>query len=101
MRRLWFEIKALPPRQRMALLLNARDESGESVARLLAATGLAPVDSLAAALGMDEDELNELWDELPLADDVIAARLGLTRQQVINLRKAARDRLARRTSRAR
>jgi len=100
-RRLWIEIEALPPRQRMALLLNARDESGESALRLLAATGLAPAGSLAAALEIDEDELNGLWDELPLADDVIAARLRLTRQQVINLRKAARDRLARRTSRAR
>jgi len=100
-RRLWIEIEALPPRQRMALLLNSRDESGESALRLLAATGLAPAGSLAAALGMSEEELNGLWDELPLGDDVIAARLRLTRQQVINLRKAARDRLARRTSRAR
>jgi RNA polymerase sigma factor (sigma-70 family) len=100
-RRLWSEIEELPQRQRLALLLNARDEAGDSVLRLLAATDLAPIASLAAALGMSEDEMNELWEELPLPDDVIAGRLGLTRQQVINLRKAARDRLARRTSRAR
>lgn len=100
-RRLWSEIEQLPQRQRLALLLNARDEGGESVLRLLAATELASISALAAALGIGEDELNELWDELPLADDVIAGRLGLTRQQVINLRKAARDRLARRTSRQR
>lgn len=100
-RRLWSEIEELPQRQRLALLLNARDEGGESVLRLLAATKLASAGRLAAALGIGEDEMNALWDELPLADDVIAARLGLTRQQVINLRKAARDRLARRTSRRR
>ncbi len=100
-RRLWSEIEELPQRQRLALLLNARDEEGESALRLLAATGLASPGTVAAALGIGEDELNELWDELPLADDVIAERLGLTRQQVINLRKAARDRLARRTSRPR
>lgn len=100
-RRLWSEIQELPQRQRLALLLNARDEAGESVLRLLAATGIAPAGALAAALGIGEDEMNRLWDELPLADDVIAGRLGLTRQQVINLRKAARDRLARRTSRRR
>jgi len=33
---------------------------------------------------------------LPLEDAAIAERLGLTRQQVINLRKSARARLARR-----
>lgn len=100
-RRLWSEIEELPQRQRLALLLNARDEGGESALCLLAATGLASIGTLAAALGIGEDEMNELWDDLPLADDVIAGRLGLTRQQVINLRKAARDRLARRTSRRR
>ncbi|HUR79733.1 MAG TPA: hypothetical protein VM733_03140 [Thermoanaerobaculia bacterium] len=100
-RRLWSEIEELPQRQRLALLLNARDETGESALRLLAVTGLASPRTVAAALGIGEDELNGLWDELPLADDAIAERLGLTRQQVINLRKAARDRLARRTSRRR
>jgi hypothetical protein len=33
---------------------------------------------------------------LPLDDATIAGLLGLTRQQVINLRKSARERLARR-----
>jgi len=33
---------------------------------------------------------------LPLSDLDIAARLGLSRQQIINLRKSARQRLARR-----
>jgi hypothetical protein len=44
-------------------------------------------------------DLDELWDELPLDDLKIAARLGMTRQQVINLRKSARARLARRMER--
>jgi hypothetical protein len=44
--------------------------------------------------------LSALWDQLPLDDLSIAARLGVTRQQVINLRKAARARLARRTERS-
>jgi hypothetical protein len=37
-----------------------------------------------------------MWESLPLDDTAIADRLNLTRQQVINLRKAARMRLARR-----
>lgn len=99
LRRLWEEITLLPPRQRIALLLSARDESGESVLRLLLATGLIVINDLAAALG--GNDVAELLHDVPLADAVIAARLGLTSQQVINLRKAARDRLARRIARPR
>jgi len=45
---------------------------------------------------MTIEALAELWNSLPLDDHAIAARLGITRQQVINLRRAARERLARR-----
>jgi hypothetical protein len=40
--------------------------------------------------------LRELWPTLPRDDQWIADRLGVTRRQVINLRKCARERLARR-----
>ncbi|MGH9763461.1 MAG: hypothetical protein ACREAC_21730, partial [Blastocatellia bacterium] len=39
-------------------------------------------------------ELANLWDELPLPDSKVAEYLGITSQQVINLRKSARKRLA-------
>jgi hypothetical protein len=52
---------------------------------------------LAVALEMPPKVLAQLWNDLPLDDLAIASRLGLTRQQVINLRKSARARLARRT----
>jgi hypothetical protein len=45
---------------------------------------------------MSMAELSEIWGRLPVDDHTIAERLGLTRQQVINLRKSARARLARR-----
>ena len=45
---------------------------------------------------MPAPELAALWPDLPLEDAAIAERLGLTRQQVINLRKSARARLGRR-----
>jgi len=93
--RLWPEIVALPPRQRVALLLHLRDDAGETA---LIHLGIS-LDELASALVMPEDELGALWPELPLDDNRIATRLGATRQQVINLRKCARERLARRMAR--
>ena len=47
-------------------------------------------------MGVPEDRFAELWNDLPLEDSAIAQLLGITRQQVINLRKTARERLARR-----
>jgi RNA polymerase sigma factor (sigma-70 family) len=94
--RLWSEIRALPPKQRAALLLNLRDSQGGACISLFPITGVASVRELARALEMQAEELAALWNELPLDDAAIAGRLRLTRQQVINLRKSARERLARR-----
>jgi hypothetical protein len=47
---------------------------------------------------MPAQEFAKLWNNLPLEDTTIAQNLGVTRQQVINLRKSARERLARRMS---
>jgi RNA polymerase sigma factor (sigma-70 family) len=101
LRCLWNEIAALPPRQRAALLLHARDSGGESVLRLLFATAIVSSGDAAAALEIHPRDLASLLEDLPLSDRVIARRLGVTPQQVINLRKAARDRLARRMARPR
>lgn len=93
---LWEEISALPPLQRAALLLNLRDPDGVNVIPYFLLLGITKVDPLSAAVGLTPQSLSELWHELPLDDLTIAARLNVTRQQVINLRKAARERLARR-----
>jgi len=63
-------------------------------------TGTASLRAVAATLDMDLGDVARLWAALPLPDNAIAARLGATRQQVINLRKAARARLSRRMARA-
>jgi len=94
--RLWQEIVELPARQRAALLLNLRDANGESVTTLFAVTRVAGLDRIAAALEMSAEEFAGIWNELPWSDLQIATRLDLTRQQVINLRKCARERLSRR-----
>jgi hypothetical protein len=92
----WREVDQLPPRQRMALLLGLRDENGSAVASLLILLGIVTFEALAAAVELSSEELTAIWDQLPLPDLVISERLGLIRQQVINLRKSARDRLGRR-----
>src|SRR5437773_959957 len=94
--RLWAEICELPPRQRVALLLSLRDANGRGVLTLLPLTGIASVRQIAEALAMSAEKLATLWNELPVEDAIIAASLGVTRQQVINLRKCARARLLRR-----
>jgi RNA polymerase sigma factor (sigma-70 family) len=92
----WREIDQLPPRQRVALLLGLRDENGSAITSLLVLLRLVTFDELAAAVELSREELAAIWDQLPLPDMAIAERLDLTRQQVINLRKAARQRLGRR-----
>jgi len=94
----WREIDLLPLRQRVALLLGLRDENGSAITSLLIVLRIAAFDQLAAAVELSAGDLAAIWDQLPLPDMVIAERLGLTRQQVINLRKSARDRLGRRLS---
>jgi DNA-directed RNA polymerase specialized sigma24 family protein len=94
--RLWSEIRELPPRQRAALLLNLRDSDGRGMIGLFPITEIATVADLAQALEMPESRLRELWESLPRDDEWIAGTLGITRRQVINLRKCARERLARR-----
>jgi len=97
--RLWTEVRALPVNQRVAILLNLRDEDGRSALPLLPLTGIATMRQIAETLDMPALELAALWKDLPLDDAGIALRLGLKRQQVINLRKSARERLGRRMAR--
>jgi len=92
----WREIDLLPPKQRVALLLGLRDENGSALTSLLILLRIVTFDEFAAAVELTPEELAALWDQLPLPDMVIAERLDLNRQQVINLRKSARDRLGRR-----
>jgi hypothetical protein len=99
--RLWSEIVELPRRQRLALLFNARDAAGDSVLQLLISEAIVSSPEAAAAVEVAEEELRSLLGRLPLMDAEIAESLQVTRQQVINLRSAARDRLARRMARTR
>jgi DNA-directed RNA polymerase specialized sigma24 family protein len=96
-RHLWTEIASLPDRQRIALLLNLRSAQGTAI-ELIEDLGIATFSQLAEVLSMTKEALAELWNRLPLDDKEIAEKLGVERQQVINLRSAARQRLQRRMS---
>lgn len=95
----WGEIRALPPMQRKALLLNLRYGGELDVLSVLLLSGVAPFAEIAGTLEMSEQQLAALWNDLPWEDERIARVLGITRQRVINLRKAARKRLSRRLRR--
>jgi DNA-directed RNA polymerase specialized sigma24 family protein len=93
---LWNEVRMLRPAQRAALLLNLRDGDGRNALALLVLARIATTAQIAEAAGITPLRMTELWSDLPLDDLSIASMLGCTRQQVINLRKAARERLGRR-----
>jgi hypothetical protein len=97
--RLWTEIGDLPVRQRHALLLNLRDEQGRDLTTLLVNARIVTLSEVARVLGISNEEVAGLWSRLPLDDAMIAGRLGIDRQQVINLRTSARRRLLRRIKR--
>ena len=91
---LWSEIVNMSQRHCAALLLNLKDNRGSSALDLFLLTGVASFPQIAAVLGETDERLAEIWNQLPLEDAKIAERLGLIRQQVINLRRTARLRLA-------
>jgi hypothetical protein len=96
LQQLWVEICRLPVRQRRALLLTLSDPQGRDLIGFLPLTGTASQAEIARTLEMAPAELAALWPDLPLDDQALATGLGVTRQQVVNLRVAARRRLARR-----
>ena len=95
LRRLWQAVKMIPLSHRRALLLNLTDGRGENLIVFLPRLRIASIREIAAVLDYDPLEFASLWAELPLDDMTIADMLGITRQQVINLRQTARAKLRR------
>lgn len=92
---IWSKLGLMPLRHRRALLLNLRDDKGNDLLSLFPVLGVASVRQVAAILEFEPEELAAVWNRLPLDDLAIAERMGLTRQQVINLRQSARASLRR------
>lgn len=95
LRRLWGAIATMPVEHRRALLLNLTDGKGENLISLLPLLGIASIRQIAQMLEYEIGDFAELWLRLPLNDLQIAEELGVTRQQVINLRQTARAKLRR------
>lgn len=122
--KLWLEIEQLPPLQRIAYLLNFT--AGDGSLEIFWLHGVASVRRIGQTVGLSEEQFARVWENpampmlddqtrqqaarltdydekfallwryLPLNDLVIARLIGTERQKVINLRKSAGDRLARR-----
>jgi hypothetical protein len=96
LKELWKAIRQhLSVNQRRALILNLREARPDSLISVLPLSGVASIREIAEVLDFEAVEFARIWDSLPWDDLRIAEHLGLTRQQVINLRHSARVRLAR------
>ncbi len=84
---LWRELGELSVPQRTAFLLHS------TVTREFEIAGLGSIRKVAELLERSADEMARAWQEIPMPDLVIAQMLGRERQQVINLRRVARDHL--------
>lgn len=91
---LWREVLELPTSQRRALIMSL----GGGMA-LAAALVSGSLEGLATALGTSLDQLPEALGH-ESSDRSIAAHMGIRPRDVINLRKTARERLARRYQKA-
>ena len=87
LRWLWSEVGRLSLPQRTAFLLHS------DVTLELDFRGVASLRQIAGALAIPTEAFATIWNQLPQDDATIAQRLQLQRQQVINLRRVARDRL--------
>jgi hypothetical protein len=96
LRRLWDEIVQLPLRQRLTLMLSVRDDGHSSVMLIFSEICVVPFREIAQAAGMSASEFAQILGNMPLNDNAISKRLGVTRQQVIDYRQSARRRLLRR-----
>lgn len=90
LQQMWRVIETLSVPQRRALLLNLQYEGEKGLLTTLVLSSIASFGEVARALDMSLEQLSEIWNTLPWDDNRIGQFLGLTRQQVINLRRAAR-----------
>jgi hypothetical protein len=99
LKRLWEEIITLPLRHRTALLLNLRGREGDGIIAMFPLSRIASVRQIGETLELSPDKFARIWHELPWSDITIGEYLGITRQQVINLRQSARAALRKRLGR--
>jgi hypothetical protein len=99
LQQVWEDIRQLPQQQRTALLFSLRDVNGREILSFLPLTRTATISEIADALHIPVMKLASVWGDLPLDDAAIGNLLGATRQQVIKLRRLAREKLRRSSKR--
>ncbi len=97
LKRVWRELGQMRLRDRKVLLLNLKYKGGDLL-RVLPLCGIASIRDIAVMLEFTDLEFAEILRSLPWDDRRIADHLGITRQQVINLRRYVRSRLFRLTA---
>ncbi len=93
--RVWKWIVSLPLKQRISLLLAAKDETKTSIAVLLTEIRVASLGEIGGAVGMSTDAFVRLLPELPLSDSAIGKRLNIGRRKIQSSRLSGRRRLKR------
>lgn len=93
LKKLWDEIKQLPPEQRDVICLSLEDENGNDLWSILEAADVITLPQIAADLGLSDEELMALCDHTPMDSPTLANHLGTTRSQVNKLRFRAMQRL--------
>lgn len=88
LRWLWQQLPSLTTKQCIAFLLPS------NLLRELEEAGVASIRMLAPRFEISPERLAEWWNRLPFDDLAVARELKCSRQQVINLRRVARDYLA-------
>jgi RNA polymerase sigma factor (sigma-70 family) len=93
LKKLWDEIKLLPPEQRDTICLSLADDNGNDLWNILVKAGAVTLPQLAADLGLTIEQLMDLWEKVPMDGVTLAAHLGATRSQVNKWRFRAMQRL--------
>lgn len=92
--RAWRVLSEMPREDARAYLLYARDTSGENLLSMFISVGAATEIEVADVLGASLDEMKRLlMDGLPLGNDEIAMRLGITLERLYKLRYRAGKRV--------
>jgi RNA polymerase sigma factor (sigma-70 family) len=92
-RKLWEEVKQLPPNYRIAFCLGPVGEENDDLWDLLLTAEVITLTELAAGLEISFEKLVEIWGRLPMDSKTMAEYLGATRSQVKKWRFRAVERL--------
>jgi len=93
LKKLWDEIKQLPPEQRDVICLSLEDENGNDLWSILLTAEVITLPQLAADLGLSIEQFMNLWEMTPMDSPTLAKHLGTTRSQVNKWRFRAMRRL--------